>query len=118
MNTIDDHFDISSCSELSSLPSRSPSPPSGYPSPPPAKAQVDGSPATGAPTQKEPSTPKKRRRPEPKPRITRHLDLTLSAAANHVDQSATLEVLLKALRKKKKIVVVAGAGISVSAGSE
>ena len=59
---------------------------------------------------------KKRRTPEPKPRSRQDLDLRSS---EHVgDQDEQLETLLKVLRKRRKIVVVAGAGISVSAGSE
>ncbi|KAI5284293.1 hypothetical protein KEM54_001454 [Ascosphaera aggregata] len=59
---------------------------------------------------------KKRRKLEPKPRRTMTLDLTQSA--HHVShyQSEELNFLLRALSKKRKIVVVAGAGISVAAG--
>jgi NAD-dependent histone deacetylase SIR2 len=57
--------------------------------------------------------PTKRRKVEPKPRTTKHLDLT---PGSHRDHPA-LDLLVKTLQKKKKIVVVAGAGISVSAGS-
>lgn len=76
----------------------------------------------GAP---EPSTAdgpppaKKRKITQPKPRTTEYLDLqTLceSLEDNTSDDCAQLERLLKVLRKKKKIVVIAGAGISVSAG--
>jgi hypothetical protein len=61
--------------------------------------------------------PPKRRRTEPKPRTTSYLDLTKDAIHIATEQKAQLDVLLKVLRKRRKIVVVAGAGISVSAGS-
>ncbi|KAL5629832.1 hypothetical protein BROUX41_001438 [Berkeleyomyces rouxiae] len=68
------------------------------------------------PTTEKPATSK-----GPKPRTTEYLDLDeVSQAAPdngtpHPD-TAKLNMLMNALRKKKKIVVVAGAGISVSAG--
>ena len=58
---------------------------------------------------------RKRRKIESKERTTRHLNLTWDADWSSEDESA-LEMMLKALRKRRKIVVVAGAGISVSAG--
>ena len=60
---------------------------------------------------------KKRRIAEPKPRTTEYLDLTLSSEEHASSQKKQLDLLLKVLRKRRKIVVVAGAGISVSAGS-
>ncbi|CAK7265908.1 hypothetical protein SEPCBS119000_001748 [Sporothrix epigloea] len=61
--------------------------------------------------------PAKRRRtqaPPRRPRMTRHLDLdALDGSEAHEEE---LTYLLQALRKQKKIVVIAGAGISVSAG--
>ncbi|KFA78446.1 hypothetical protein S40288_10282 [Stachybotrys chartarum IBT 40288] len=62
--------------------------------------------------------PAKRRRKArpPKERTTEYLDLT-KANNNFNDQdNRQMERLVTALRKKKKIVVIAGAGISVSAG--
>jgi NAD-dependent histone deacetylase SIR2 len=61
-----------------------------------------------------PPPPKRRRTAAPaKPRTTAYVDLE-----NHGDEEdENLERLIAALRKKKKIVVIAGAGISVSAGS-
>lgn len=59
---------------------------------------------------------KKRRKPEQKPRTTEFLDLSISSKHPLTDQKAQLDTLLKVLRKRRKIVVVAGAGISVSAG--
>ncbi|CAK7233539.1 hypothetical protein SCUCBS95973_008628 [Sporothrix curviconia] len=61
--------------------------------------------------------PAKRRRvqaPPRRPRMTRHLDLNAMAGSEACEEE--LAYLLQALRKKKKIVVIAGAGISVSAG--
>lgn len=60
--------------------------------------------------------PPKRRRVEPKPRTTEYLDLRASFEQNKKDEE-TLDRLTAVLRKKRKIVVIAGAGISVSAGS-
>lgn len=59
-----------------------------------------------------PPPAKRRRVAAPKVRTTEHVDLE-----NPTEQGeAHLERLFSALRKKKKIVVIAGAGISVSAG--
>ncbi len=60
---------------------------------------------------------KKRKIAEPKPRTTEYLDLTSLAEEYASSQKNQLDILLKVLRKRRKIVVVAGAGISVSAGS-
>jgi len=59
---------------------------------------------------------KRRTLSQQKPRTTHHLDLQ----ANELDgdQKEQLDRLVKVLYKKRKIVVVAGAGISVSAGSK
>jgi NAD+-dependent protein deacetylase SIR2 len=59
--------------------------------------------------------PAKRRRVEPKPRTTMSLNLGPDHSID--EQQPQLERLLKVLHKKRKIVVIAGAGISVSAGS-
>ncbi|KAI9872313.1 MAG: hypothetical protein M1830_001794 [Pleopsidium flavum] len=59
---------------------------------------------------------KKRRIAEPKPRTTEYLDLKSISQAHASSQKLQLDLLLKVLRKRRKIVVVAGAGISVSAG--
>ncbi|KAJ4295858.1 hypothetical protein N0V88_004560 [Collariella sp. IMI 366227] len=57
--------------------------------------------------------PKRRRVTAPsKPRTTAHIDLENRCE----EDDENLDRLLSALRKKKKIVVIAGAGISVSAG--
>jgi NAD+-dependent protein deacetylase SIR2 len=49
-------------------------------------------------------------------RTTQHLDFTSDTAQSDLDRMLALDTLLKALRKRRKIVVIAGAGISVSAG--
>lgn len=51
-----------------------------------------------------------------RPRQTLRLDLTGDVPLN--EQQEQVDLLLKVLSKKKKIVVIAGAGISVSAGSK
>ncbi|KAL5118286.1 hypothetical protein ACEQ8H_003796 [Pleosporales sp. CAS-2024a] len=57
---------------------------------------------------------KKRKLADPKERTTEYLDLS----GAHVDQEQQVQLqrLLNVLHKKRKIVVIAGAGISVSAG--
>ncbi|KAL9608758.1 MAG: hypothetical protein Q9167_006412 [Letrouitia subvulpina] len=110
-------------SELSSVGSLSPPPPSDYPSP---QSSQDLCPA---PTDSEhtsrkhseepdeqPAVKKKKRRAEPKPRTTEYLDLKSSPCSLDLEQAKQLDLLLKVLRKRNKIVVIAGAGISVSAG--
>lgn len=60
--------------------------------------------------------PRKRRKIERPDRTTRYLDLTSDTAQSDYDRRDSIECLVKALRKRRKIVVIAGAGISVSAG--
>jgi NAD-dependent histone deacetylase SIR2 len=110
----DDFSDLSSplssppSSPLSSPPS-SPILPPGWQSsaltPPPSQHAGDDMPP-----------PRKRRKIEPKIRTTQHLDLTSDTAQSEYDRVEALDTLLKALRNRRKIVVIAGAGISVSAG--
>lgn len=57
---------------------------------------------------------KRRKVAQPKSRTTETLDLEKRDEA----AEAQLDRLLSVLRRKKKIVVIAGAGISVSAGSK
>lgn len=52
----------------------------------------------------------------PKPRQTEFLDLRAPQPETVSNQKHQLGILMKLLRKKKKIVVIAGAGISVGAG--
>ncbi|RYP28859.1 hypothetical protein DL767_007017 [Monosporascus sp. MG133] len=59
--------------------------------------------------------PAKRRKTSRKPRTTEHLTLQPPPELSAHDEEL-LDQLTSALRKKKKIVIIAGAGISVSAG--
>ncbi|PLB43904.1 putative SIR2 family histone deacetylase [Aspergillus steynii IBT 23096] len=98
--------DFSDVSELSSAPA-SPSPPPGfYPSPPPSQDADESRQAEAAPARK------KRRTAAPKERRTQRLDLRLGSD----DQQQQVDLLTKTLRRHRKIVVIAGAGISTSAG--
>ncbi|KAF5019834.1 hypothetical protein F66182_8147 [Fusarium sp. NRRL 66182] len=63
-----------------------------------------------------PRPAKKRRISPPKERTTEYLDLMKPEEELTAEDHCQLEKLLATLRKKKKIVVIAGAGISVSAG--
>ncbi|KAJ4327109.1 hypothetical protein N0V84_002497 [Fusarium piperis] len=63
-----------------------------------------------------PPPAKKRRISPPKERTTEYLDLMKPDDEFTPEDSRQMERLVTALRKKKKIVVIAGAGISVSAG--
>lgn len=115
-------------SPLSSLRSRSPTPPADYPSPASSNAsEVDLSsqgrrrPAEDTPSADGPPPAKKPRVMKPKELKTEYLDLgnigdTFDEAEQRI-QDAKLKKLMDMLRLKRKIVVVAGAGISVSAGS-
>ncbi|KAK4154620.1 NAD-dependent protein deacetylase hst4 [Chaetomidium leptoderma] len=126
------HHPSSPPSSPLSVLSQSPSPPSPaldiakrYPSPSSSSAVTSGSTSPLKPSDMSDSTgeirvrtdgppPSKRRRTAAptKPRTTAHIDLE-----NRGEQEdENLERLMAALRKKKKIVVIAGAGISVSAG--
>lgn len=60
-----------------------------------------------------PPPAKRRKLATPKQRSTEYVDMESLSD----EDEAQLDRLLSALRKKKKIVVIAGAGISVSAGS-
>ncbi|KAI9706528.1 MAG: hypothetical protein M1836_003534 [Candelina mexicana] len=118
-------FDATSdlSSPLSSVPSLSPSPPDCYPSPSSSQEfsavspLADGQDSLPAAMDRDgPPPAKKRKIAEPKPRTTRHLNLLANTDPGEACQTSELGLLLKVLRKKRKIVVVAGAGISVSAG--
>ena len=67
---------------------------------------------------RSPSPPpaKRRRISERKPRTTEYLDLTRSKLDG--EDKVQLDRLVNVLHKRRKIVVVAGAGISVAAGSK
>ncbi|KAL8948996.1 MAG: hypothetical protein Q9222_004867 [Ikaeria aurantiellina] len=109
-------------SDLSSVGSLSPPPPMDYPSPPSTQDSVlddSGSQPSSRKRSREPEEQepvKKRRKAEPKPRTTEYLDFQCGRDPTAADQTAQLNTLLKVLRNRKKVVVIAGAGISVSAG--
>ncbi|KZF26414.1 DHS-like NAD/FAD-binding domain-containing protein [Xylona heveae TC161] len=114
-----------SSSPLSSPRSLSPSPPPYYyPSPTSSQASPGSSPTAeplldSLPVRIErdgPPPTKKRRTAEKKERRTQFLDLHQMSDVYASDQKEQLDLLLKTLHKKRKIVVIAGAGISVSAG--
>ena len=110
-------------SELSSIGSRSPTPPFSYPSPQSSQTcgpeVADPHPTTSRKrsrtTRDEPQR-KKRRTEGQRPRTTEHLDLRSAHNAQSSEQAESLNRLLHVLRKRRKIVVIAGAGISTSAG--
>jgi NAD-dependent histone deacetylase SIR2 len=90
-----------------------------YPSPTSSKrSSATGSPApdnmTPPPSNDDDDRPRKKRKiTDPKERTTARLDLRREPTPADKPQ---LDRLLKTLHKKRKIVVIAGAGISVSAG--
>ncbi|KAL8696145.1 MAG: hypothetical protein Q9201_007805 [Fulgogasparrea decipioides] len=105
-------------SDLSSVGSLSPPPPIDYPSPP-SSQNCTSDDSTGRKRSRESDEQepgKKKRKSEPKPRTTQYLDLQSQPATLSSDQISELDTLSKVLRQRKKIVVIAGAGISVSAG--
>ena len=61
---------------------------------------------------------KRRKTGEPKARTTILVDLKSPSRLPVTGHSSQVEHLLKVLRKRRKIVVVAGAGISTSAGGK
>ncbi|PNS19941.1 NAD-dependent protein deacetylase hst4 [Sphaceloma murrayae] len=113
---------LSDCSSPLSSPANSPSPPPDYPSPPASQESSDvdspcpdGMDSTITVSNKDGPPPAKRRRiSDRKERTTEYLDLR-SDTLDQEDQSQ-LDRLVRVLHKRRKIVVVAGAGISVSAG--
>lgn len=111
-------------SPLSSVGSRSPSPPADYPSPLSSNVSDTGvspSQSHDAPDRDGPPPAKRQKIMKPRELKTEHLDLRRLNDSDddehHKIQDAKLRKLMEALRSKKKIVVIAGAGISVSAGS-
>jgi NAD-dependent histone deacetylase SIR2 len=109
----------SDLSVLSSEVARSLKPQRSYPSPTSSKrTSAKGSPApdnmTPPPSNDDDDRPRKKRKlADPKVRTTERLDLRRDLREADKPQ---LDRLLKTLHKKRKIVVIAGAGISVSAG--
>lgn len=71
----------------------------------------DGSTSDRPSKRRKTATPK-----EPKERTTKYLNLSKSQDDFTPEDTCQMDRLMSALHKKKKIVVVAGAGISVSAG--
>ncbi|KAI9844414.1 MAG: hypothetical protein M1837_005615 [Sclerophora amabilis] len=122
--------DSSPLSPLSSLGSVSPAPTDFYPSPSSSQElfgpdQPKNAAATviDAPIGDGIPVAKKRKMTEPKPRVTEYLNFEPPSLKEggmpeeHMRaQKPQLDRLIHILRKKKKIVVIAGAGISVSAG--
>lgn len=126
-----DGYESDNSSRLSML-SRSPSPPPGdnyprdYPSPVSSEdSQLSELGSTPSPdnmaktpqssqNRDNPSPAKKRKLNGPKFKSCEHLDISSGEVSG--DAQIQLERLLKVIHKKRKIVVVAGAGISVSAG--
>lgn len=111
-----DDFDLSELSELSSPPVSPQSPPSFIPSPPPSQDAGESSSAARGQDGLSPAR-KKRRVATPKERTTQHLDLSRDSGLSFREQQAQVDLLVKTLRRHRKIVVIAGAGISTSAGS-
>lgn len=74
-----------------------------------------------APEREGPPPAKRRKITIQKEEKTQYLDLIGLADSDndshHQSQDAKLQKLMEVLRSKRKIVVIAGAGISVSAGS-
>lgn len=112
-------------SPLSSVASRSPSPPADYPSPLSSNSSDSGSSKKRDAPESTPDSdappPKKQKVTKPKELKTQHLDLRALNESSDEEfyrvESHKLERLMEVLRSKRKIVVIAGAGISVSAGS-
>lgn len=100
-------------SGLSSPPVSPQTPPGFYPSPPPSDEQQQQQQQQPS-SQRQDEPARKKRRVGPTPRFTQHLDLN-DPSKLQLDQ---LDLLTKTLRKHRKIVVIAGAGISTSAGSK
>lgn len=102
---------FSDCSDLSSAPS-SPIAPEGFFLPSPDESSAGRSQDDDLPPAK-----KKRRVALPKERQTQLLDLTPRAGLSYGDQESEIDLLVNTIRGHRKIVVIAGAGISTSAGS-
>ncbi|KAI9644714.1 hypothetical protein NHQ30_006740 [Ciborinia camelliae] len=99
----------------------SPSPTRDYPSPPCSSVPDTRVPseAGDAPDGDGPPPAKRRKITQPKPRTTEYLDLRNFGGGSKEEilhQETQMKRLVGVLRGKRKIVVVAGAGISVSAG--
>ncbi|KAJ5568732.1 NAD-dependent protein deacetylase hst4 [Penicillium hetheringtonii] len=107
-----DLCDVSDVSDLSSVPSSrlsSPEPVSRYLTP---SSSQDAEDLPSTRQDCPPAKKKRRRNPLPKERMTQHLCLSKSS----LDQQDQVRLLVQTLRYQKDIVVIAGAGISTSAG--
>ncbi|KAH7170879.1 DHS-like NAD/FAD-binding domain-containing protein [Dactylonectria macrodidyma] len=122
---------LSNLSKTPSLPSSPvmPDPTNRYPSPSSTASGTQSPVKLGEPiydddlrrkldsaTDDGPPPAKRRKMTPPKERTTEYLDLTKPDSEASPEDKRRMERLVTALRKKKKIVVIAGAGISVSAG--
>lgn len=105
-----DGISFSDCSDLSSVPS-SPIAPEGFFLPSPDESSA------GRQDDDLPPAKKKRRVALPKERRTQLLDLNPAAGLSYGDQESQIDLLVNTIRGHRKIVVIAGAGISTSAGS-
>ena len=119
MSSSSDLSDLSS--GLSSLNNTPSPPPCDYPSPISSQDTSNDSSSRQSSrkrTSEDRETPPlpKRRKTEPKPRTTQYLNLRPPPFASQENQTEQLALLTKLLRKRRKIVVVAGAGISTAAG--
>lgn len=113
-------------SPLSSVASRSPTPPGDYPSPPSSNASEREVPSSSGDAQEDvpdrdgPPPAKRQKTMKARELKTEYLDLQRLIESDdeehHKTQDAKLTRLMEVLRTKRKIVVIAGAGISVSAG--
>ncbi|KAL4782996.1 putative SIR2 family histone deacetylase [Aspergillus varians] len=102
---------FSDCSDLSSAPS-SPIAPEGFFLPSPD----DSSAGRSQDDDDLPPARKKRRVAGPKERRTQLLDLTPHSSLSYGQQESQIDLLVNTIRYHRKIVVIAGAGISTSAG--
>ena len=106
-------YDLSDISDLSSVPSSprsSPEPTKRYLTPSSQSSQE----SEDSTRQDCPPRKKRRRNPLPKERTTQYLSLAKSS----YEQQDQVRLLVETLRHQKDIVVIAGAGISTSAGSK
>ncbi|KAL4865236.1 hypothetical protein BDV12DRAFT_188340 [Aspergillus spectabilis] len=106
-----DEFLFSDCSDLSSAPS-SPIAPEGFSLPSPDESSASRS----QDDDDLPPARKKRRVAGPKERRTQRLDLSPRARLSLGEQDEQIDLLVNTIRGHRKIVVIAGAGISTSAG--
>lgn len=105
-----DELSFSDCSELSEPPT-SLVPPEGFFLPSPDESSAGRS-------QDEDLPPaRKKRRVAPKERSTEVLDLHPRIDLSYGEQQSQIDLLVNTIRRHRKIVVIAGAGISTSAGS-